>query len=160
MKQDDKQKFSRAVREEADPAWRNWFMEVELRRKALADPKDRPLIFSDYDKDGQRGSVIRPKSEPAKIGKLVRKAEKELGLRLTRDLGELRELWREAAGEAIGNESWVESFANGVLQVRVGSSALLLEIRQFHKETILQALRERWRLEVPLVRVVYKLGKA
>lgn len=149
---------TKAVREEPDPAWRNWFMEVEQRRKRLADPQNKPWVVSRYDKDGDTGEIIRRKSEPVKAAKLVKKNSKERTATVNTELIAVHSAWNQAAGPEIASVSDVYSFKNGVLTISVHSSILLQEIRQFRKEELLEALRQCWSASVPLLRVQYRTG--
>lgn len=151
--------FSRSVKEETDPEWRQWFLAVERKKKELADPKRRPLVFSSFEKDGDKGLIVRCRSEPQKLGKLVKREGKKSGRSLDVDLMIIESCWKNAVGEEIAGESRLYSFKNGVLTMVIFSSSLLQEIRQFHHEAILRDLRDIWQASVPLLKVVYKLGK-
>ena len=151
--------YSRAVREEKDPAWRNWFMEVERKRKAVAGPKCRPLVFSVCDNDGDRGKITFRQTKPLHISKLIIRQEKKDGFASKGLMSLIQAAWRETVGEEIAEISQVEAFTKGVLNVTIFESCLLQEIRQFLSEGITGELRKHWPGEAPLVRIVYKPGK-
>lgn len=149
------------AKDEPDPAWRRFFMEVDNRRKALTDRKKKPLVISSIEKDGQVPSTIaRQKSEPTEIKKLLKnRVVKKAGSQLAGDLEWLRETWPRTVGEEVAAASEVYAFKNGTLTITVFSSVLLQEIRQFHQEAILQDLRDIWQASIPLVKIVYRIGK-
>lgn len=149
------------AKDEPDPAWRRFFTEVDARRKALTDRKQKPFVVSSFEKDGQPATVARQKSEPTEIKKLLKKRlVKTAGSRLAGDLEWLRETWPRTVDAEVGAASEVHAFKNGVLTITVFSSVLLQEIRQFHQEAILHDLRDVWQASIPLVKVVYRIGKA
>ena len=134
-------------------------MEVEEKKRILADPEDRPLIFSEYDKEGERGKIVRRQSDPVHISKLVGQAKRKSGLTPSLDSSLLQTAWQNAVGEKIAGMSEIKALANGVLHVEIFSSPLLQEIRQFLAEEILHGLRNNWPGETPLLRITYKLGE-
>lgn len=54
---------------------------------------------------------------------------------------QLQEIWKEVAGETIGQQTRILGVKNGVLQVGVASSALLSELASFHKYSLLERLQ-------------------
>lgn len=145
--------------DEADPEWKRWFQEVDRKRKALTDPKKRGLVFSTIDKEGESATVVRQKSEPVPVKKILSKSAKSVANPLSVDLLLLNAAWKNTVGEDMAKETEVYSFKGGVLTIAVFSSALLQEIRQFHKEAIARDLRDAWPLSIPLLRIAYKTGK-
>lgn len=151
-------RFTKAVREETDPAWRNWFMEVERRRKKAANRKERPWVFSEYDKDGQKGVIARRKSDPSPMASLLKKESAERGPTLDVELLCIRSLWNMVAGPETAAASEIYSFKAGVLTISLRGSALLQEVRQFRQEELLEGLRRHWTVATPLVRLVFRAG--
>ncbi len=151
---------ARLARDEPDAEWRQWFTEVERRRKESSDPKRQPWIASRYDKEGDGGTIIRRRVEPKKISAFIKQDAKKSGRSLGLDLQCIQSAWTHAVGGEIAAESGVYAFKNGVLTIEIYSSSLLQEIRQFHQDAILKDLRDIWQVSIPLLRIVYKLGKA
>lgn len=147
------------IKAEGDKEWKKWFLDVERRRKALTDPKNARLVVAEYEKDGAVHSVVRRKSEPIAIKKLLRKNTTSYASGMQLDLEALRSTWHTIVPPAIACESEVVSFSRGVLKVSVFSSALLQEIRQFYRESIVQDLRDAWPVATPLLRVQFIMGK-
>lgn len=147
------------AKEELDPLWRNWFLEVDRRRKALHDRKQRPFVVSRYEKDGREETVARPKSEPEPLKKFIKVDKKKTGSKITEDLLWLREIWPQVVGDMIAADTEVYAFKNGILTISVFSGVLLQEIRQFGAETIVESLRDVWRASIPLLKIQYRMGK-
>lgn len=145
--------------EEPDPVWRVWFQEVERRRRAQTDIKFRPVRPIVVEKDGVVKTSFRARAEPTPLGRFIKQNRKKAGSRLAEDFQCIRDQWRMAVGDAIAGDTAVHSFKNGVLTVNVFSSSLLQEIRQFHQDAILSDLQDVWKASVPLVRLIFRLGK-
>ena len=143
------------AKDEDDPAWKAWFLEVERKRKDLAKPV---RITAAYEKDGADYIISRKKSVPLPVKKWLGKLQKTDGAGPHTDLIRIREVWKEIVPADIANESGVFSFKNGVLTIAVYSNPLLQEVRQFFKEAIVKDLRERWPAQVPLVDVKFVIG--
>lgn len=151
--------LAREIKEEEDPLWRNWFAEVERRKKKLSSPKSMPFVVAPYDKDGVKGTVERRKSIPTPVKSFLKKNVQKAGVSLNADILLINAAWKKAVAGDIAENTQVFSFKNGVLVISVYSSSLLQEIRQFHQEAILQDLRDIWTASQPLVKITYKLGK-
>ncbi len=151
--------FSREAEEETDPEWRQWFLHVMERRKELRDPKRRPVVFSRMEKERGEETIIRRQSEPLKLSSVIKHDAKKTGRNLDINLAMIESVWEKAVGKEFADETRVFSFKNGVLTVAVFSSTLLQEIRQFHQDAILEVLRDIWSVPMPLVAVVYRMGK-
>lgn len=149
----------REIADETDPQWRAWFQEVERRKKALSDPKRGAFVVADFDKDGVPGRVARQKSLPLRIGKLMKTENRKTGGGLHSDLLLAAAAWKQAVGDEIAAASEIYSLKNGVLTVSVFSSSLLQEIRQFHQDAIMADIRDIWSASMPLVRIIFRLGK-
>ena len=146
--------------DEPDPEWKRWFQEIDRRRKALTDPKRQPVKVSQVDKDGKKEAIARRKSTPTPIRKFLKVERKHSGTNnLETDMVLIRAAWYEAVGEELVKECAIHSFKNGTLTVEVKSAALLQEIRQFHKESLIEDLRDNWKASIPLLKVVFKAGK-
>lgn len=143
---------------ELDPEWRQWFFDVERRRKATQELKSRKFIVSSYQKDGEERTVARCKSEPIQIKKLIKKEIKAPFGDLNIDLLALRDVWAKVVPPDIATESEIFSFKNGILIITVQSGILLQEIRQFHSKAIAQDLRDAWPIDTPLLKLSFKIG--
>lgn len=147
------------AKEETDPVWRNWFLEVDRRRQALHDHQDSPAIACTYEKDGRELQIVRQKSEPTQLKKLLTVDKKKTGSKITQDLLWIRTAWPNVVGQEIAGETEVYAFKDGVLTISVFSSVLLQELRQFNGEAIQVDLRDTWQASIPLLRVEYRLGR-
>lgn len=144
------------AKNEPDEAWRNWFLEVDNRRKALKERMKKSFIVSTYEKDGQECRVARPQSEPTQVKQFLSKATKKTGSTITEDLRWIRSAWPGLVGQEMAAETEVYAFKSGVLTISVSSGTLLQEIRQFLAESILHDLRDIWQASVPLIKITYR----
>ena len=151
--------LTREIKEEEDPLWRNWFAEVERRKKKLTSPKNMPFVIAPNDKDGAKGTIERRKSVPTPVKSFLKKNVQKAGVSLNTDILLINAAWKKAVAGDIAENTEVFSFKNGALIISVYSSSLLQEIRQFHQEAILQDLRDIWLASQPLVKITYRLGK-
>src|SRR5262245_29472597 len=55
----------------------------------------------------------------------------------------LEQSWAEVAGEEIARRSRVGSIKRGVLEIEVGSGALMQELAGFHKRRLLESLKRK-----------------
>jgi hypothetical protein len=147
------------AKDEPDPAWRAWFLEVDNRRKAVCDSAKKNVIVSTYEKDGQEYRIARPQSDPLPVKKFITRATKKTGSAITQDLLWIRNAWPGLVGPELAAESSVYAFKNGVLTISVFSSPLLQEIRQFLADSLLKDLRDIWQASIPLVKITYRLDK-
>ncbi len=149
------------AKEEQDPLWRNWFLEIDNRRKRASDKKKKPLIVSTVERgDGQKETVIaRQQTDPTLLKHLLKTTRKKAGSPAMQELLWIRDAWTTSVGQDIAQESEVFAFKNGVLTISVFSAALLQEIRQFHAAAILADLRDIWQASIPLVKILYRPGK-
>ncbi len=147
------------AKEEQDPLWRNWFLDIDNRRKRLADRKTKPLIVSTAHKDDADIVIARQQTDPTLLKTLLKTTHKKAGSPATQDLKWIREAWKTSTGPDIAEETDVYAFKNGVLTISVFSGALLQEIRQFHAEAILADLRDIWQASIPLLKIIYRPGK-
>ena len=85
---------------------------------------------------GQRG--IQPIAQI--LGDLLARR----GYARVRGQEELETAWREVAGEATARYTRVGQWSRGVLEVRVANSILLQELAGFHKQDLLEKLRQRF----------------
>jgi predicted nucleic acid-binding Zn ribbon protein len=81
------------------------------------------------------------RKEPAALGDVLSQLFVLRGYGRVRGDRQLREIWSEVAGEVIARQTRVAGIKNGVLQVGVGSSALLSELAAFHKPSLLERLQ-------------------
>ncbi len=145
------------AKNEPDPDWRRFFMEVQYKREAKAKA-DKKVVFSEYEKDGTAQRVTRKRSEPEALKKFLKLEFRETGPKLAADLEWLRSVWPKMVDAEVAQETDVYAFKNGTVTISVYNSVLLQEIRQFHKETIFQDLRDLWQASMPLVKIVYRIG--
>lgn len=54
---------------------------------------------------------------------------------------QLAEMWNRVAGEQVANQTRVLGLRNGVLQIGVGSAALLSELASFHRHSLLDSIQ-------------------
>ncbi len=132
-------------------------MEVRHRREDLAKSKKK-IIRCVYEKDEQQHTVVRERADPEALKKFLKIEFKNTGPKLAADLEWLRAAWPKLVGADVGEETEGFAFKNGVVTIAVYDHALLQEIRQFHKSTILQDLRDIWQASVPLVDIAYRVG--
>lgn len=125
------------AKNEPDPDWRRFFLEVHHKRDAVKS---------------------RPHAEPEAVKKFLKIEFKNTGPRLEKDLEWLRDVWPKLVGAEVAEETDVFAFKNGTVTIVVYNSMLLQEIRQFHKETIFQDLRDIWQGSMPLLKIVYRIG--
>jgi len=79
--------------------------------------------------------------EPHALGDVLSQLFALRGYGRPRGDRQLQEIWRETAGDVIARQTRVSGVKNGVLQVGVGSSALLSELAAFHKYSLLERLQ-------------------
>ncbi len=145
------------AKNEPDPDWRRFFMEVHYKR-AAEKKAGRRNVFCAYEKDGQTQKIFRAKTEPEAVRKFLKQEFKNTGSRLAGDLEWLRSVWPKLVGAEVAEETDVFAFKNGTVTITVYNSVLLQEIRQFHKETIFQDLRDLWQGSMPLLKITYRIG--
>lgn len=144
----------------ADPELRLWAKEVDRRRQELADPKRQPFVYAKIEENGQKRTVFRRKTTPAPIGSVIKKLNRKSGAaKIQEDINLARKSWAHAVGDDIVAETQIYSLVKGVLTVEVTSSALLQEIRQFHRQAIFEDLSDIWQASQPLLTIKYRLGK-
>ena len=150
------------IADEPDSEWRAWFERVERLKKEQSDPGRRKLVFSRPDPvdNPERGVIVRKQSAPGLLKSFMKSGDKKSGRGLNIDLALLVATWRQAVGADIAEATSVYSFKNGVLTIQVDSSSLLQEIRQFHQEAIYRDLIDSWQLSMPLLKIIYKQGRA
>ncbi len=147
------------AREEPDPLWRNWFLDIDNRRKLLSDRKKKPFIVATARKDDTEITIARQQSDPTPLKTLLKTTRQKDASPATQDLHWIRNAWATSTGPDIAGETEVFAFKNGVLTISVFSGALLQEIRQFHAKVILADLRDIWQASVPLLKITYRPGK-
>jgi hypothetical protein len=125
------------AKNEPDPDWRRFFLEVGYKQ----------------------GAAKKKEPKPAKLLKKFLTVEsRKTGPNLAGDLEWLRGVWPKLVDAEVAGETDIFAFKNGTLTVVVYSSALLQEIRQFHKESIFQDLRDAWQGSMPLLKITYRIG--
>lgn len=150
----------KAIRDEPDPEWKQWFTRIEERRRADSAPKFKPYCIPRVGEDGESDqAVIWRKASPQPINALIKVEKKKLGQNLAMDLLLIEEAWKSVVDAETASETGIYSFKRGVLTITVESSSLFQEIRQFHKNAIERDLRDIWPASTPLVKISYRLGK-
>lgn len=153
-----KRSLEKRAQEVKDPAWKKWFLEVDRRRKEL-EAKKKSVVVCNYQRDEEERTVIRERSEPVGIKKLVKETAGQLDLRVQDDMEAVRAAWSKVAGRQIADDTAVFSFKGGILTIEVYASVLLQELRQFQSEALLKDLRDIWPARVVLVQLKFKPGK-
>lgn len=149
----------KAVRDEPDPEWRQWFTEVGQRRQDQKDRDKRRWRSAEVEKESRIEKIARNVGAPTQLGKTVKKALPERVVRLSVAYSQIAALWERAVGAEIAGESELYSFKAGVLTMTIFSSTLLQEIRQFHASAILADLRDIWTVDTSLLGVKYRIGE-
>ena len=80
---------------------------------------------------------------PELLGEILSRLFTARGWGRRQDRLHLERAWAEAAGPALAAETRALGLRRGVLEVEVGSSALLQELAHFHKRRLLEELRRR-----------------
>ena len=83
-------------------------------------------------------------SQPQHLSKALAELIAQRGWARVRANAQLDDIWNDVCGELIGTQTRVIKVRNGVLHVGVVSAALLSELASFHKDSLLQSLRERY----------------
>ena len=83
-------------------------------------------------------------AEPQHLGKVLSELIALKGLARVHGSEQLQQAWKTVAGDEIGQRSRVLELTRGVLQIGVGSSALLNELVGFHKQTLLEQLQAQF----------------
>ncbi len=81
-------------------------------------------------------------SEPEHLSKALSELIAARGLARVRGDEQLRQTWREVAGEQFAADTKVLGIRNGVLRIGVSNSALLGELVSYHRESLLQSLQQ------------------
>ena len=115
----------------------------------LKDSQASRLCYDDMSQDPYsdlRGfaAAVERSAEPQHVGKVLSELIALKGLARVHGSQQLQQAWRTVAGEEIGRRSRVVELTRGVLQISVGSSAVLNELAGFHKQTILEALHQQF----------------
>lgn len=145
------------AKNEPDAHWRRFFMEVQHKRTAKAKA-DKTIVFSEYEKDGVTRRILRERGKPEELKKYLKLEFKNTGSKLAADLEWLRSVWPKMVDAEVAEATDVYAFKNGTVTIVVYNSALLQEIRQFHKESIFEDLRDLWQASMPLVKITYRIG--
>lgn len=146
-------------RYDQDDEYAFWFRSVEYKKSLDETTRKRRLVVSTFEKDGHTVTVARQKSEPLDAKSLVKDYAKKTGLKKLLGLKNFAEVWRQSVAPEIAAESSVFAYKDGILTVDVFNSPLLQEIKQFHRDAILTALRKNWILPLPLDQVKFRLAK-
>lgn len=151
--------FSREVKNEGDSEWREWFLQVERRKKELNDQRRQPLVFSTHSDETGSRKIVRSKTEPVPVAKFLKIDAGKTGRSFNINMAMIESLWKNTVGAEIAAASAIYAFKNGVLTINIKSAPLLQEIRQFHQHAIFGDLHDVWSLPIPLVSIKYRLAK-
>lgn len=87
---------------------------------------------------------VEKSAEPHHVGKVLSELIALKGLARVHGSQQLQQAWQSVAGEEIGRRSRVMDLTRGVLQISVGSSAILNELAGFHKQMLLEKLQQQF----------------
>ena len=87
---------------------------------------------------------VEKSAEPQHVAKVLSELIARKGLARVHGNQQLQQAWKTVAGEEIGRRSRVMELTRGVLQISVGSSAVLYELAGFHKQTLLENLQQQF----------------
>ncbi len=133
------------AKSEPDAEWRRFFLEVHHKRVAAeAEAGPQPQALNQFLETDFRSTGKKTAEPPVS--------------KLAADLEWLRTVWPKLVGADVAEETAIFAFKNGKVTVTVQNNALLQEIRQFHKETIFQDLRDIWQGSMPLLEIAYRIG--
>lgn len=150
----------KAIRDEPDLAWKQWFIRIEERRRAANASKYKPLfIHRDGEGDDGEQAIMWRKTAPQPINALIKVEKKRFGHNLGMDLLLIEEAWKRVVDAETASVTGIYSFKRGTLTITVESSSLFQEIRQFYKDAIEKDLRDIWPASTPLIKIAYRLGK-
>ena len=113
----------------------------------LKDSQASRLCYVDMPHDLYRDLRRFPAEKPAEpqhVGKVLSELIALKGLARVHGSQQLQQAWQTVAGEEIGRRSRVMELTRGVLQISVGSSAVLNELAGFHKQTLLENLQQQF----------------
>ncbi|MDR2390063.1 MAG: DUF721 domain-containing protein [Planctomycetota bacterium] len=145
----------RVIQEERDREWREWFSSVYYARLGL----ERREIRHSFPDSGDKKPIFRPAADPIPLAKLLKREKAPGGLLYACDLDMIRKLWTEVAGDETAGRTRIRSFKDGILTLDVDNAPLLQEIRQFRQIGLGAAMRGKWPLSLPLLRIIYRVGK-
>ena len=91
-----------------------------------------------------RGFTAEKSAEPQRIGHVLSELIVLKGLARVHGIEQLHQAWQTVAGEETARKSRVLELTRGVLQIGVSNSALLNELVGFHKQTLLENLRQQF----------------
>ena len=83
-------------------------------------------------------------AEPQHVRKVLSELIALKGLARVHGIEQLQQAWRTVAGDDIGRCSRAIELTRGVLHVGVGNSAVLNELAGFHKQVLLEQLRQKF----------------
>lgn len=79
---------------------------------------------------------------PERIGEVLSRLFTARGWGRRQERTRLERAWEEAAGAEIAKHTRVGVVKRGVMEIEVGSAALLQELAGFHKKRLLEALKK------------------
>jgi predicted nucleic acid-binding Zn ribbon protein len=92
----------------------------------------------------ESSAAVERSAEPQHVAKVISEVITLRGLARVYGRQELQQAWQAVAGEEIGRRSRVMELTRGVLQVSIGSSAMFQELAGFHKQSLLENLKNNF----------------
>ncbi|MFM9965766.1 MAG: DUF721 domain-containing protein [Planctomycetaceae bacterium] len=114
-----------------------------LQEESQADRLCDEQMPNDPFHDLRAFPAVKP-VEPHHVSKVLAELIALKGLARVHGTEQLQQAWQTVAGEEIGRQSRVLSLTRGVLNVGVGSSAVLNEVVGFHKAALLGQMQQRF----------------
>jgi len=112
--------------------------------------QDRVIRFQKWQKAVGRGPAVNLKDA-------MKTMLKKSGINFMKKNSGVLQIWNNVVGEEVAIMAVPASFKAGVLTVEVANSALLHELAQFHKEELLESLRQACP-NVTIRNIRFKLG--
>ncbi|MCA9083943.1 MAG: DUF721 domain-containing protein [Planctomycetaceae bacterium] len=81
--------------------------------------------------------------KPARLGQLLQNLVRQKGLSESSATEELNSVWKKAAGERVGDRSYVRGVRAGVLEIAVSNSAILEELNGFLQHELLPQVQQQ-----------------
>jgi hypothetical protein len=97
-------------------------------------------VLGNVQREFERRRIRR--REPQAIAGILSEVVSRRGLARVRTQGHLEDAWRETIGEPGARYTRVGLLRRGVLEILVAHSVLLQELAGFHKQSLLERIRE------------------
>lgn len=110
------------------------------------------------DKENGKIWIVRKGSEPESCKSVLKREVKKSGLDKFLKQPEIYGLWNTVVGEENAQHTRVLSYRAGILTVEVFNSPLLQELRQFHRQSIVESIRPLLPQNTILRDIVFRPG--